>query len=404
MISVSLPPVFAGWRSITHGEFYEAFAMSYWAGYNDVPISARVMDSQRRAWGVFYAKHFPRELGVRPGMIHVRVGTPDEYRTIIAIEGMASISQILGTSAALDPTGFNGIGTPSVVNAFFTAAAACATELLADTEAAADLNSPGRIVTYTGHSQGAAIADIFARQRKAALPNKQIRCIKFASPRVGTSRYVSQRPASLMQVGFYTDGDCIGSMPVINYAAFTPLNINPRNQLVYYVDDEATKTLNINGTEPESGHEFVSDVRWIARLRYFTHTPLPSNPWYSHTADFYKMCMTAWAVAGNDEFAYRMRWLDWEDDYKFGQTWTPGAPILPAKSISDPLPADVPPPNEAIRRMAIDDGHAAGDWGGERDPIADTDGDTLGGNWGETQPVIETAQRRQRRTRRVQAH
>ncbi len=402
MISISLPPVFAEFRRITHGELFEAMAMSYWAGYNDVAISARVLESQKRAWGVVYAKHFPRVVDVMPGMIHVRVGTADEYRSIFAIEGMASIRQILGNTASLNPVGCFGVGTSAVASAFFDAATACSAALLADAEAAADLNSVGRICTFTGHSQGAAVADILSRVKKHLVPTKPIRCIKFASPRVGSANYRNRRPSSLLHAGIYTERDMLGSMPVINYIGFTGLGLNPANALVYYAEDSPTSTINHNGTEPTPGHEFFSDVRWIPALRFYTHTPLPSNPFYTHTVDYYKMLMTAWAVAGNDEFTYRMKYLEWEDDHSFPTLWTPGAQIVPAKATGEPFPLDVQPINNVVAAMSLDrDGGTVegGDWGGNEDPAVDAPW-IVGDDWG-VQPVMVTSTNRQRRTRRV---
>lgn len=405
MISASMPPVFRGLRTMATGEYFEAFAMTYWAGYNDQAVSARVLQSMQRAWSVQAVKMIPRVPDVRPGMCVAKIGpTPTDYRLVVATEGMASIRQILGNVGSLDPV------SPSnqdgkVVKAFSQAANACREVVAFDDFCRPDFENPARSITFCGHSQGAACADIMAAQQRDLKPTQDLRVIKFAAPRVGNGGWVFRRHPATKIMHFFTVGDLIHGLPQGNYGIVVPGVLGVRfTQVAWYRAEPVYRMLNPMGLLVGGGGPSTSDTPALAALARYTHGPSPDNPWYPHVIDYYRMCMTAWAAESNDEFAYRMRWMEFEDDNQFGTVWAPGHTVFPVHTVSVPAPADVTPITVGVpqqvavpaveqpRNVVNDPIHeiAAGPGGGGE------------GDWGDVAPPIQTQFNPQRRRRAVQ--
>lgn len=400
MISISLPPVFFGGGNVATGEVFEAFAMAYWSQYNTEAVQARVLECHKRAWGVDSVYLFPRDPDTHPGALVARIGTPDNYRTVVAIEGMASIRQIVGTHGALDPVAITNI-RGHVVKAFKDAAFLVWAELIANPLVAADLLAPGRIVTFTGHSQGAAIADILASYCKSIVRGKTIHLVKFASPRVGTERYREARNPAIKVKSIWTERDLLISIPSGNLTFWQPSGnpFRPLTALALYKADYG-RVLNTYGSEDYHAERGVQDLNVASALRFFTHTPSPDNPWYTHTPDYYRLCLTAWAMREPDDFGFRLKYLEHNDDNRFQRLWFPGLASVPDHGLDDPAPEAVRAPNGYVAALA-DEQAPPTPAAQHFDPIHDG-GDTMGGDWGNTEPPTITWINPQRRTRRVQ--
>lgn len=401
MISVSLPPVFFGAR-VTFGEMFEAFSVAYQASYSLQAVQPRVLDSMQRSWGIIDLYMFPRVEAVNPGVCVARVGTTDNFRLVIGIEGMASASQIL-SSEGLDPVGIGGT-SGYVVKLFNDSQIACAALVAANPLIASWLANSRIPVTFAGFSQGAAIAEIWAVKQKLAVRNKQVKFVKFASPRVGTTRWRDYRNPYIQWSNVYTETDPICNIPFENETLFLPgiPQFNHFARMAYYNREATCLRLRLNG----SMFSTFNDVAWATmmyRVTQYSRAMTPTNPWWMHQLDMYRLAMCALGSVTTDDYRYRFLYQEFNDENQWGLVYRPGTEsVLPGmKALLLPQPDPVTPQFAQEIQLGRQ-GPGAGDRG-VADPINNDDIAAGQGNWGDAAPVLQTQFRPQRRVRTYQA-
>ncbi|MBV9075162.1 MAG: hypothetical protein JOZ10_16170 [Acidobacteria bacterium] len=392
MISVSLPPVFFG-GNISLGEVYEAFACTYWARYSTLPISARVLQSMQRAWGIVDATMYPRA-GAIPGMVGVRVGTGAQYRVVIGIEGANNVGQLLSSPNALSAqtiTGCQGRVASYIKDSYL----GCLAAIPALTPMASALLNPRVPVTFTGHSLGGAIAEVWANALKNAVPGKTVRYIAFGAPRVGTKAWMEGKHPGVKFVHLYSEFDQIHRIPQDN--TFSLQSLGPGGLLLQraaYVRENSAQTVNRHGQVSLSLPEnFFTHPSIAVVMNGMPVAPTPGSYWWNHQANVYRTFLMSRAIHSGDEIPYRFNHLEWENENQWQVLHRMGADYDPAwNNLILPGPAEVEPYSQRLRDLA---GLAppAVQPPGVADPavIGDTvapDG-SGGGEWGE-QPLVVT--------------
>lgn len=402
MISVSLPPVFFG-GNITPGELCEAHAHAYWARYNTLAISARVMTSMQRAYSVVDAVMYARTPTV-PGMVVTRVGSGASYRLIVAIEGSQTVGNVMN---ALDPmqavtvAGCQGHVAKFVKDAY----TACAATIDPLSTMGAALSNPRVPVTFTGHSLGGAVAEVWACAVKAALPGKSVRYVSFGSPRVGSAAWINRKNPALRWMHVYTDRDMMHAIP---QGSCVPLDLltSPVGVLniTNYVREETCLQLSLRDRFRSSLPEqsvFAAHPSWAAIINGMRNPIGPTSYWWTHTAESYRNYMMNYAYRLGANVFYRYGFLEFENENQWQTAWRARVDFDAAwNNVVLPGPADATPPTAEIAAMASVPAPEEVPTG-QIDPAYQPDteaGEGGGGDW-ESPPLVATSQLPQRRVR-----
>jgi lipase (class 3) len=395
MINRQLEPVKPG-LNITLAEILEAFAFTYLARYCMGSIAPRVNTAFVRAWKPDTIINIPRGDGGRPGGTVAIFSSESPPRMVVAIEGITSVNQLgslMDGLTAVARTGSSGL----VVSLFATWADSFYTALMAQPQIAQFISARSHMVTFTGHSAGAAMAEILAFKTKNLYPTRTNRLIKFGSPRVGTQRWLWDRPLSIKVANVYAERDPIHWLPWFGRAAISFNVANNIQPLTCYRREETPMRFTarqgiLNRFLNESPLAHASHVSaWFG-------DPTANNFWPEHTLDAYRLTLMNFAAADPDVLQWRFNFLEHEDENSWQILFRPGIALgSMTKVVLDPAPDDAGPPSQAaVYQADTGVGSSVGDsWGGN----ADTDsGQWGGGNW-EEPPVLITRSLPRRRVR-----
>lgn len=402
MISVSLPPVFFG-GNLTLGELCEASAMTYWARYNTLPISARVLTSMQRSWGIVDATNFPRT-ATAPGMVIARVGTGTAYRLVVAIEGSQTVRQIFTTLDALSAvtvTGCQGHVAKYAKDTYTE----CASMVPALSALGSALSNPRVPVTFTGHSLGAAVAEVWACALKAAVPTKTVRFVKFGSPRFATEHWILNKNPAIRYETVYTEGDMMHGIPQ-NNAVSPDVIANPLALINFcnYASEFACRNLSwrvgLTRGLPERSF-FAAHPTWAVLMNGFANPVNESSYWWYHTAENYRNYVSNLANGLGAELRYRYLNMEFENENQWQVLWRPRT-VFDAgwNNVVLPGPDPVTPPNYDVTVIAATPPPAVVPQG-QIDPAQqgeEASDATGGGSW-DIEPVVVTQTYPQRRSR-----
>lgn len=369
MISRAMPPIDLGF-SVGWEEAGQAVAFTYLAYYNSEPMQARVTLTYQRAWGCDTIILFPRVPGVTPGFVVGLWTSSPLKRMVIAIEGTTSSAQILSLTSL---TGWTSrVGILGYVYAFMkTQADAIYAQLLAHATTGPKMTDGRWCITWTGHSLGAACADINAVRHKAENPSVNVRLIKFGSPQVGNSSYVESAQSNLPKTCFYVGKDPIHNFPSARILAALS------SAVTFGLDQGGAKDQVVNTLDWNSGDAIVgyTPEDWTqTTLDYARYATLPyevGTHWYDHLIGSYRMAFVARAARTRDNFFYRMCYLEhndenvWQRDFEQVRYWR----LMQSIDVVEPTPADPPSAQvDAFLNTVANVGGGGGDWGQDSVP------------------------------------
>lgn len=355
MIDVSLPPQPFHY-SPNRGQTCEAFALCYLAAYSHLTLSARVRLSFTRAYGMQTLTTFPFVNAGKPGFLLTITSAGTTHRITIAIEGMRSWHQLAAWNALpIGGTNFSGGGY--VFTPFLDYAASILAQLKTIPDFSGMYNNNDVPVLVTGFSLGAAVADVLVRLMQAEKPNRDYKCIKFASPRVGNYEYVRRRGGCLNQESYYCNADPIDMFPY-TYTVPWPITPNAQQRWVHFRSDPTSVRLNMFGQPMAPALHEASAMEEVRYLRRALDNIEMNNPWFFHTMDAYRYMLTDSLPLFYTHELMRFLHVEFPDSNRWGPNWVRGEYIRNAMlGVSDPPPAEVetffaPSEIEAINVLA----------------------------------------------------
>lgn len=363
MISRALAPVDRT-AEISVAEVGEALALSYLAYYNAEAVQPRVNTAYTRAWGLDSLRMFARSLP-RPGFVAATATLEHRKHLHVAIEGTTSITQLAPLVEAVAHSNISGLRY--VYSFFKTQADAIWGVLHADNTIAAQIADGAYMFTFSGHSLGAACADIIACRFRTTYPTKNVRLIKFGSPRVGNSHYVNRTGSTeVRRHNVYVEGD-----PVHEFPSPTILAAGALNALQQITGMAGACESWFYNMQPYGGmmrwtyQPLTQDSAHFLDAFAATQTITETNPWYRHLMKTYRLAFMNLCAMKRDMLTYRFNYLEHNDENTWQTRHSPGTRIW---SHLDGL--SVTPPDE-VEPISGEVGLQA----------QDTESTGTGGNW-----------------------
>lgn len=324
MISRQLPRITLQ-QHVAIDEVAQALALTYLAYYNTEPMQPRVLEAYKRAWAFDTLTQFPRKLSGTPGF-NVALWSGEGIKHMhVAIEGTTNLTQLLphaGISAWTSGTWLGLIA--GVVTTHYGYAIDILSQLQADTVLGPKLTDQRWVITFTGHSLGAACADVLALRVKVLSPIQRVRLIKFGSPRVGNRAYLNWRERLVPTKSVYCSKDPIHLFPssgtggVIGRALFGPIvPSDPVIEEVPYLMRRDRATWFAGQNSEVNGYP-------IAYVRSLASGFAPRSSWYDHLIKSYRLAMLNLVSAQRDMLQYRFRYLEHNDENRWQEGFGPG--------------------------------------------------------------------------------
>lgn len=412
MISRSMEPVQLQ-PHISLEEAAQCLAYSCLSYYTDFAIEPRVAQSFERAWGHNTLIKFPKVVGLTgpntPGFMAFIWNDGTFKRVLIAVQGTTDSSQNANNpvSECLVPA-FRLDGMTGRSGAVYRQWNRLANDVWAQVQAHpvlwAAINTERTVMTFTGHSLGAAVAEVLASNFKQLNPWRRVRLCKFASPRVGTSRWEPFLGTSVPTMSIYCGRDPIHFVPASGLRM--DVNLNPlsglapvtiwqnlrRDHVVYRIRRDGPQwTI---GFRDDGLYNEVAAVAWLASAM------TPANPWFDHLVSSYRLGMMNFAASINDTLKTRFNYLELPNENIWQSVFVPGSGDWRNWNAIDTIQPEAynPPSNDSI------DENGAGGVGGEDiiEPVPlDGEGFGAGGphDWANPTPIAPAVPRAFRRVR-----
>ncbi len=399
MISANLQPIRMGILTDLAPKI-EAYMATYVAAYNNQPVSARMLQSYQRAWGVTDITMFPRVDGGRPGFALLRWLGDGVNKAIVAIEGTTSYAQ-LWTSASGANRSLNVAGLPGRYWGTAVTYADQIKTLLDGTGLfGAVLARPNSLVEFAGFSLGAGVAEVLAYRYKLANPLRQMFLYKFAAPRFGNAGWNAGRNRQVPVVNILFNTDPIHAFPFTGTRLSFSEGLISNPLMETYQRDPTIERYDFV-TRPQDGYPSTFTGHEIGLMAQFYQTYTPLNPWFYHDRNQYRYLMTWLAFRTSDLLDYRTRYLEHNDENTWQVFFNSGSGVRPEMlSIATPAPDDATPQNPEQLRAVQNPPPAQevldqGNWNIQG-------GTSEGGSWESSRPV-EAGRVRTDRRRRVPA-
>lgn len=371
MIDRELPPI-APDVTIRPMDIQEAFALCYLARYCDQAIQPRVLTSLQRAYGPTNVNLTTFVPNGRPGFCIASWAQDGVKKLIVAIEGIRSV-------ASLRSLYYGYVGWATLPNSSKTVygiaktyADQIWTMLKADANFVVPYGQAGVPVTFTGHSMGAAVAEILGEYASDEKPNKARRVIKFGSPRVGCPAYLRQRNRTVQRASIYCDRDPIDILP--QYApAMAGSSTAVSGPCGFYATDGAAQRYTRQGLDIQAFREGgYGQAMQFARA--YSQPMNTSNPWYDHALKAYRLMFCHLVDPWSSLDRWRFRYLEFNDENQWGLYFRQGQGItdqMETLNTTQPEPVPVDIAERYIRLAAeaagqLSDGTETGQvWGGD---------------------------------------
>lgn len=347
MISAQMQPIRMGILSDL-SPTVEAYMATYLAEYNNQAVSARMLQSYQRAWGVTDISMFPRVDGGRPGFAMLRWLDGPVQKILIGIEGTTSRTSWWNSESGVT----RSLQVAGLPGRYWGAAVTDAAQIKAVLDSTglfgAVLARPNTCIEFAGFSLGAGIAEVLAYTYRAANPLRQFFLYKFGSPRSGTANWNNGRSNRIPVVNVYNRRDPVHYMPAIGTRLSFSEGLLSNPIAESYVRDPVVTTYDENAIGTASyGNTFIGgDIGTIA-AHYQTMNE--SNPWFWHDRQQYRymFCVAVWT--GNDVLAYRMLHLEHNDENTWQTNFRPGRGLQPDMLVmASPNPDDVTPSGPSV--------------------------------------------------------
>jgi hypothetical protein len=299
------------------------------------------------AWDTFQV--LPRVADHAPCTVIAKRLAGKEKRITVAIEGTNSLSQIMGnwTSGALVE---DVAGRWLTYKPFNDRAVEVQAALEASGFSTLLDDNPEAQVIFTGHSLGAAIAEILCFTYRSAKPFINYQLWKFGAPKVGTTSWTRNVEQTLYDTSFYTEADPMylfpNYMPPRGVAAYLLPTIN----LGLLTSDRHKWRARPNGSTGGGG-EFDDITNALRLSRLFTSNVTdPANPWYWHRVNGYRYTITQMLNRVGGLEAARFRYFEAPNENNWGAAYVQDGGVTDLMTqIVDPAPAMfvtnfVPPP------------------------------------------------------------
>lgn len=301
-------------------EFAEAFALIYYAKYNDTGDLTRARTSFFRAWGMETLTAWQRVPNGRPAFVVATWNDGQNVRATVAIEGATSQEDILRVGIGTPGTQLGPAGS-HVLSLYHTYATSIKATLLGFEPFASIYARPGAPLCFSGFSLGAAIAEVLTVMFKGLRPNQPITCRKFASPRVGNSAYITSSNLGQIVKNWYCLMDPVSAIPPFTSQLASSLTAEWDIPVINFCNNINKWRGDLNGegfptNEYNGAHGFA--VAFAALRRPMTG----DNPWLHHSYDMYRMMMSgvvSLASSYNSLLPYRFNFLEFPDDNSWGQ-------------------------------------------------------------------------------------
>lgn len=400
-------------ESVSFEEELQAFAFVDWARYADEAPPDRIETAMKRAWGFDSVVFFQRVLNTMPAFVVARWSTNNLRRVLIAVEPSHSANQFFNVASITGAmTGQTGGGDGLVLTNFQTAADLVWTALNASPVLVDAMHDPRAVVTWAGHSLGAAVADLNAIRFKRARPSAEVRLIKFGAPCVGNDMYVNRSYDRVRRSNVYVDQDPIFMWPTSEIRTFGGFA-----SLVWSgpVREPSCFRWNmINGDVACNYSPFPVTYSRLHQVRDLGLEINTDNPWYYHLMGSYRCALMSAAARSRDLAFYRFNFLEFSNENYWQAAHATGRRDWENwYQVDDPPPAEVPPPSAQIDELAVAPaeegaGGGGGDWGGAAIPGPGFNADVervmqpLAGpvkEWGVITPPAQVSQQRFRRSR-----
>ena len=382
MLSVRLPRQRPS-GIIVFGDILEAYAFTYLASYNTEVMQPRVFTAYQNAYGMDNLVNIPRTVGGRPGATLAFYAGPFAQKVVVGIEGAVSGSQIIAWNRSVTSSTFTNT-SGRVFGSWAEYANALMSALTANNAFNSFLTQNNTSIVFTGFSMGGAVAELCAERVKALFPRKVVTCIKFASPRVGNSRYRENLNRNINRASYYCNNDPIHWFPSAvqhNWVSgWDSLGIGTtwlvRDETVIRMDRLGKEVGGYNG-------DWAPKAIWFAGM--LGQLMNAQNAWFDHDKDMYRNMLLNAIEPSSGLFLTRFLNLEHNNENAWSASWRPGEFVLPGyNQLITPAPAAVNPPN--MQQAPILNPRNV-------EPVLveqDTTGSGVGGDWGEetyVQPV-----------------
>lgn len=350
MIADQMPRI----RMSSHGSFdemYQALAFTMLSYYSSAVLTSRSIASYARAWGPHDLYQIPSSSSSYPGATVAVFNSGGPKHVIVAIHGISAISALLPIVLGYGYQFVPGC-TGAVYLPFLDRANDMWTKLFALPIFAGAVSNDRYVYTFTGHSLGAAMAEIIAARFKAQYPMKSARLIKFASPRVGTYAWRDNRNRDLRTMSVYNRLDPMHFFP------YAPQDLNPisapiSNFIVRnFARDEAPWRMNAAGQSFDTDYVSTNPI-YAARLTIGGGNSVTSaSDWYDHYINSYRVRFMTYAALHDDALKYRFNWLEMPDENSWQTLFTPGMRDWSLLNVLNPdNPPDFSPSSGAVANI-----------------------------------------------------
>lgn len=297
----------------------EKWMLCHLAYYNDVAFPARTVESFKRAWGMDTIERYPRTVGGTPGFVVAKWVNTHPAKVVVAIEGATSWGQIFNLHAA-QLSQWTTSSSERVLTLFKERFLDILGQL-----AGAGFNTfinqnDAKIVSFAGHSLGAAIAECLAQSYAVNSPNNHIKLHKFGSPRVGNQHWVANLAPIACRESWYCATDPIQTIP----QAGVPRGLTPATpdflQAGFMVTNSNSRALSRFGNNATPTVDATPET-YLQFLRWLDTEKTTDNPWYWHHRNAYRLMWCERFADAYPQARLRTRFLEMPDENRWGQNF-----------------------------------------------------------------------------------
>lgn len=330
----------------------ECFALICVASNNGFGGNGNSQLSISRSYGWDTFTTLPRVADHAPCTVIAKRLSGKSKRITVAIEGTQSLRQIMGnwTGGALEEfrTGF-----PLTYKPFNDRADEVLDALIAAGFEDLLNENPDCQVIFTGHSLGAAIAELLCYRFRTTHAFINYQLWKFGSPKVGTGGWRSTVDQTLYDTSFYTQDDPMSVFP--NY-------LPPRGVASFLLPVINTGLLSkdryewrVRSNGSIGANNLFGDVQTALGLARLLSEPFetPENPWYWHRVNGYRYTITQMLNRVGGLEGARFRYFEAPTENNWGTAYQQDRGVTPEMlQLLSPEPASFvtnfqppPPPN-----------------------------------------------------------